>query len=328
MLAKLTRLGISCDPVPSQLRLAREHFARHNYLRLPGFIEPALLQVIQRHLDRAGFTEKHHDVGRENRPANKSLANVLCVLMNDPKLFGLIRRITGCGPIGCFEGRLYRIVTRPGQAFRWHDDDVEGRKVAISINLSDAPYQGGTLEIRHSSGGPSEMVPNPGFGDAIIFRVAAHLQHRVSPVLGKFPKTAVTGWFCSRPGYTALHRELVARSESALATRAIRKSASRTVPAPNDLVKIPRAVVSQTLGDETFVANIDTSMCYGLNQTGGRIWNLFAQGRGIRSASDTIAREYRAPRRDVERDVLALAAQLAQRDLIKVVRPSSRVLRR
>jgi hypothetical protein len=65
-------------------------------------------------------------------------------------------------------------------------------------------------------------------------------------------------------------------------------------------------------------------MCYGLNETGGRIWELFAQGRGIRSASDTIAREYRAPRRDVEQDVLALAAQLAQRDLIKIVRASSK----
>ena len=59
MLAELTRLGISCEPAPSQLRAAREHFARHNYLRLPGFIEPALRQVIQRHLARAGFTEKH-----------------------------------------------------------------------------------------------------------------------------------------------------------------------------------------------------------------------------------------------------------------------------
>ena len=195
------------------------------------------------------------------------------------------------------------------------------RKVAISINLSAAPYQGGTRRDSSQFRRPDRSwFQISGFGDAIIFRVAAHLQHRVSPVLGRFPKTAVTGWFCSRPGYTALHRELVARSESALATRAIRKPASRTIPTPNDLVKIPRAVVSQTLGDETFVANIDTSMCYGLNETGGRIWNLFAHGRGIRSASDTIAREYRAPRREVERDVLALAAQLAQRDLIKVVR--------
>jgi hypothetical protein len=60
-------------------------------------------------------------------------------------------------------------------------------------------------------------------------------------------------------------------------------------------------------------------MCYGLNGTGGRIWELIAQGHGIRSISDAIAREYNAPRRDVEHDVLALAYQLAQRDLVKVV---------
>ncbi len=41
----------------------------------------------------------------------------------------------------------------------------------------------------------------------------------------------------------------------------------------------------------------------------------------MRSISDTIAREYNVPRRDVEHDVLALAYQLAQRDLVKLVHP-------
>jgi hypothetical protein len=88
-------------------------------------------------------------------------------------------------------------------------------------------------------------------------------------------------------------------------------------------VKIPRTVVSQTSGHETFVANIGTSMCYGLNQTGSRIWELLTQGVELCSISDTLAREYGAPRRNIERDVLALSRELAQRHLIKVVRTSS-----
>jgi hypothetical protein len=49
----------------------------------------------------------------------------------------------------------------------------------------------------------------------------------------------------------------------------------------------------------------------------------FAQGQGIRSIAVTIASEYGIPRKDVERDVLALAYKLAQRGLLKIVRAPS-----
>jgi hypothetical protein len=176
MLAKLTRLEISCGATPSQLRSTREHFEQHNYLRLPGFIEPGLLRVIQRYVKGARFEEREYKVGRELTLSNSPLAGVLYVLMNDPKLFRVIRRVTGCGPIGCFTSRLYQMVARPGQAFTWHDDMANDRKVAISINLSDARYHGGTLQIRERPRGVCEVVPNLGFGDAIIFRVAEHLE--------------------------------------------------------------------------------------------------------------------------------------------------------
>jgi hypothetical protein len=319
-LVKLTRTGISSHATPSQLRLAREHFDQRNYLRIPGFIEPAMLKVIQLSLRSAAFKVRENEVGRDLTLADNPLTNVFKILMNDPKLFRLIRRVTGSGPIGCFAGRLYQMVAREGLAFTWHDDMLNDRKVAISINLSGARYRGGTLQIRDASRGVRKDVPNLGFGDAIIFRVAEHLEHRVTPVVGRIPKTAVTGWFCSRPRYSTVHREMVALSESAIAVRAVRKRESLALPKPDDTVKIPSAVVSQSSGRETFVAKIGTAMCYGLNQTGSRVWELLAQSHGMRTIAGTIAREYGVPRREVEHDVLALAYQLAQRDLIKVVR--------
>jgi hypothetical protein len=318
MLARLTRLGISCDATSSQLRSAREHFGRHNYLRLPSFIEPRLLRLIQRYLRSARFEEREYKVGRDLTLTDNPVAGVLYVLMNDPKLFRLIRRVTGCGPIGCFTSRLYQMIARKGLAFTWHDDMANDRKVAISINLSGARYRGGTLQIRERPRGVCESVTNLGFGDAIIFRVAEHLEHRVTPIVGKLPKIAISGWFCSRPRYSSPYRDLIARSESEVAARAIRKQKSRAFPSPNDVVKIASAVVSQTTGRETFVANLGTVRCYGLNQTGGRIWELLAQGRGLHSISAAIAREYGAPRRDVERDVLTLVWNLAQRDLVRI----------
>ena len=38
-----------------------------------------------------------------------------------------------------------------------------------------------------------------GNGDAIIFRLASHLQHRNTNVTGSTPKTAFAGWFRSDP---------------------------------------------------------------------------------------------------------------------------------
>jgi hypothetical protein len=181
------------------------------------------------------------------------------------------------------------------------------------------------LQIREDSGDVREEVPNPGLGDAIVFRVAEHLQHRLTPVVGKAPRTAVAGWFCSQPKYISVHRILGARAESALSNCGTRKRRGPAFPSPQDVVKIPRAVVSQTADGETFVANIATSMCYALDETGGRIWQLLAEGRAVRSVSAALAREYGVPRRTVERDVLTLTHQLAQRSLVKVVhRPDLR----
>jgi hypothetical protein len=315
MLARLTKLRLSADARRSQLLSAREHFEQHDYLRLPGFIEPGLVRLVRRYM--GGFVKKEHEVGSELRLSASSVHTVFKVLMNDPILFRLIRRITGCGPIGCFYGRLYQLAADRGQEFSWHSDLQDNRKVAISINLSEARYEGGTLQIRRRSRSAVESVPNLGVGDAIIFRLARRLEHRVTPVVGKSSKIAFSGWFCSRPRYTPIHREMVARSESTFASR--RKHKRIAFPSPTDVVTIPNAIVSQTTGRETFVANIGTGMCYGLNETGGRIWQLMTQGRAIRSIATAIADEYAAPLREVESDVLGLAYQLAQRDLIKIV---------
>jgi hypothetical protein len=55
-------------------------------------------------------------------------------------------------------------------------------------------------------------LPNPVFGDAILFRVDERLEHRVSNVEGAVPKIAFSGWFESEPDYRTLIAEGIARS--------------------------------------------------------------------------------------------------------------------
>ena len=55
----------------------------------------------------------------------------------------------------------------------WHDDDGDGRMVALSLNLSTNGYRGGVLQIRDKQSGEIlHEVANTGFGDAIVFRRA------------------------------------------------------------------------------------------------------------------------------------------------------------
>jgi hypothetical protein len=78
---------------------------------------------------------------------------------------------------------------------------MHGRRVALSINLSGQPFEGGELLLRDAA---SEQVlaeiGNRAEGDAVLFRVHEDLEHRVLPVAGEVPRTAFAGWFTAGPG--------------------------------------------------------------------------------------------------------------------------------
>jgi 2OG-Fe(II) oxygenase superfamily len=75
--------------------------------------------------------------------------------------------------------------------------------LALSINLGKQSYEGGVLEIRRHKSQESVQVVNTEFGDAILFRLADYLEHRVTNVEGTVPKTAFAGWFRSQPDFWA-----------------------------------------------------------------------------------------------------------------------------
>ncbi len=82
---------------------------------------------------------------------------------------------------------------------------VDCRLVAISINLSEEIYSGGILQIRERNVEKFlHEVANVGFGDAILFRVADQLVHRITEVTGEASKTAFAGWFKSQPSFLSL----------------------------------------------------------------------------------------------------------------------------
>jgi hypothetical protein len=74
-------------------------------------------------------------------------------------------------------------------------------------------FRGGTFELRNRSTlALLAQVNNTGFGDALLFRISADLEHRVTEVVDTVPKTACAGWF--RATGVSLFAELVGRSAS------------------------------------------------------------------------------------------------------------------
>lgn len=197
---QLTKHGPVISGSAADLDRLRKTFDCQHWLVLPKFLDDGLLSLIHQQLQGAECRTVTRDTGVELRPVDCTAYLATELLLNTPKLFRAIEQITGCEQIACFSGRIYHRPPTGGYISRWHTDlSDKGRLVAMSINLSQAPYSGGALQIR--SAATREVLceaPNPGFGDALIFPIDPRFEHRIGDVEGDTAKTALAGWFRSQ----------------------------------------------------------------------------------------------------------------------------------
>ncbi|MFO0548680.1 MAG: 2OG-Fe(II) oxygenase [Polyangiaceae bacterium] len=190
-------------PTGWDLDAARAAYQAQGWVKLPGFFGSELVSAVLDGLATGTFEPRSHgQFGSEVCLAASPLLERLERMMNDESTRRFADELTGAGPFGCFQGRIYRIVPGRGHGDGWHTDMVAGRMVAVSVNLSEHPYRGGVLRIRRA--GETELlaeVPNLGLGDAVLFRLSHGLEHRISDIEGEEPKTAYAGWFRVRPEY-------------------------------------------------------------------------------------------------------------------------------
>jgi hypothetical protein len=181
-------------------------FRERNCAVLRGFLQPRLLDELLPRVERTGFRPRGHgSIGTEDSmEAGGPLASLL-LAANDPRLFEFVMEVTDCGAIGCFDGRVYRLDPTRGHGDSWHSDVGDNRLVAMSVNLTTSRYEGGLLQIRDQrSGEVTAEVGGTELGDAVLFRIAEHLRHRVSPVEGDVPRVAFAGWFKSAPSFRSV----------------------------------------------------------------------------------------------------------------------------
>lgn len=209
MSARLTRTGLRGTPSARELERLRTRFAREDHVRICRFLDDDLLLAVDEALARSRFVERVHPGIGDNKELAvenaSTLGGLLHLLTNTDELFDLVEQITECGRIGSFSGRVYRVVPGRGHRDAWHSDVGDHRLVALTINLGRRPYRGGVLQMRNSeSRRVLRDIPNPGYGDAVLFRISPTLQHRITEIDGTIPKTAFAGWFKSEPSFRAL----------------------------------------------------------------------------------------------------------------------------
>jgi hypothetical protein len=190
---RLTRSSLFDTSSEEERARLRSNF-HEGVLHLPGFLEPEISSELMRRLEEPGAR-----VGADGRMEWHPLDSVLCFLFNEPRLFALVSSLSGCGAVAGFTGKMRRV--EPGKGgIAWHNDmhPTQKRLVALTLNLSPAPYEGGDLQLAHAGDGAIFCQRgNPAAGDVLLFKIGPEYRHRSTPVLGRNPKWIFSGWFCA-----------------------------------------------------------------------------------------------------------------------------------
>ncbi|MBI3591532.1 MAG: PqqD family peptide modification chaperone [Candidatus Melainabacteria bacterium] len=297
MTIQLTKNDTEISLSLKDLASLKKEFNKSHCILLPKFIQHDLLKSIQDEIELSKFSRKiYKGLDEELCLRNNKLTGLLFFMLSQQKLFHIIKEITECKNIEGFTGRVYRFMPGIKQANYWHDDDAENRLIAVSINLSTGVYSGGVLQIRNRySKKIIHEVSNIGFGNTIIFRVGENLEHRVTHVNGKVPKTALAGWFVSKA------REKLLTEKKSLKHNT---KFTETKTLLKNHLKLNKAVISRTNHDQISIFNMNTGLQYLFNPVGSRLWELLNETSNLQETFHAMKDEYDVSPDILKRDIL------------------------
>ena len=83
-------------------------------------------------------------------------------------------------------------------------------------------------------------------------------------------------------------------------------------------VQIPDDIIFRDLDGEAIILNLASGIYFGLDEVGTRVWMLLAGSSSIRRVIEVMTDEYDVAPAVLERDVLELVSQLADKALLKL----------
>jgi hypothetical protein len=199
------RVFVSRDE--ARIARAREALERDWVVRLPALLDGPTLEGARAALrDGRWKAFDHSGIALEACLVSDRTIDALEFQLNEPALLRLIERVADAPRIGRFSGRIYRVEPDAGHFDSWHSDTKDHRRVALTLNLSEGVYTGSSLEMREKDAEVVRTFSNLVPGDGMLFRIAPTLEHRLTPLEGTVPKTALAGWFREQPDFHAPFR--------------------------------------------------------------------------------------------------------------------------
>ena len=176
-------------------------FVRHRAIECRDMLEPDLLASLLDRCRRGSFVADHVDrLGSREVEAPQRVGAALNIMLGRRPFLQWVEAVTGSRGLQRVEGRVVQTRANGTDALDWHNDthdDAAGmRRLGITVNLSDAPYEGGDFELR--TVGTREMLTtyhHDRAGSALIFDIAGDIEHRVLPLASGGPRRVFTGWF-------------------------------------------------------------------------------------------------------------------------------------
>jgi hypothetical protein len=196
---QLSRTGTIINRDPAVIAAAKAEFDATHVLKLPAFVDAALLAELQRHIETGTFQVREHKAsGTEMCMVDNAAVWLLGFLIASADVLAAIEALTGMQGLKSLYGRVYRLEAGTDQQHDWHNDIEEHRRLGFSLNVSNGVFEGGGLQLRELE--PERItatVFNTTPGDAVIFRLHRNVQHRVHPITGTVARTALAGWLRS-----------------------------------------------------------------------------------------------------------------------------------
>ena len=210
---QITKNGFeNSDSTVERLRI---EFKRQDSAVLRDFLDTELLHEFLNIVEKSTFVPKTEgDEGDEfghimHIPRDQAAIFVFHLVLNRPALFRAIEKITDCGAIGNFFGRIHKSLPNSDHQIEWHGDNADNRMIGVSINLSRSRYSGGSFQIREKdSEEVRNEIANLRLGDAFLFRISPRLQHRLMAVESGDSRTVAVGWFRSAPDWQTFSRRV------------------------------------------------------------------------------------------------------------------------
>ncbi|MEO8259981.1 MAG: 2OG-Fe(II) oxygenase [Acidobacteriota bacterium] len=188
------------DGAPAVLARARAAFADAGAITLPSALEPAFLRTVLTVCRRGPVVpEQIGQIGWRTVEERDTAGFALRFALERPAFVRWLETATGGETLRRLAGVVAEIGAGTGQELGWHNDLHEGalgRRLAVTIHLSDEPYDGGVFEMRDEASG--RLLVRTGAlppGSIILFRIDQRLRHRVTPVTSGGPRRVFAGWF-------------------------------------------------------------------------------------------------------------------------------------